>query len=321
MSNPMLRRLLLLGCLFGASVPALADQSPETLLKRMAATMHTVNYEGLLLHVQGNETRTMRIFHLYDAVHGERERVLSMDGPAREVLHEGDRCTCVWPRARLVVSGQTPAWRGQFSTDRFAETGQLAEHYGFIKEGQARVASLGCQVVKLAPKDDLRHGYRLCIHEPSAMLLRLEVLDGENRRLEMNQFASLRVMPDLDQDLMRLATDTSGFRVIEEAGNIHPHQPAWIARTLPAGYKLHVAAERNNPRTGRMLEHLIFTDGLSSVSVFIESMPDNPPSHTEFIGAMHRVTRDVDGYRLTAIGEAPVAAMRMIIDGLQPAAR
>jgi hypothetical protein len=33
------------------------------------------------------------------------------------------------------------------------------------------------------------------------------------------------------------------------------------------------------------------------------------------------VTRDVDGYRLTAIGEAPVAAMRMIIDGLQPAAR
>ena len=320
MLNPTLKKILILGCFMGGSVPALANTSPETLLQRMAATMHTVNYDGLLLHVQGNETRTMRIFHLYDAAHGERERLLSMDGPAREVLHEGDRCTCVWPRAKLVVSGQTPAWRGQFSTERFAETGRLSPYYDFLDEGQTRIASLNCRIVRLAPKDDLRHGYRLCIHEPSAMLLRLEVLDGDSR-LEMNQFASLRVTPELDQDLMRLATDTTGFRVIEEAGNITPHQPRWSSTSLPAGYALRVAAERMNPRTGKLLEHLIYTDGLSSVSVFIESMPENPPAATEFTGAMNRITRDVDGYRLTAIGEAPAAAMRMIVDGLRPVAR
>jgi len=315
-----LPQLLTLGAALGIGAPALALDSPEALIQRMAATMHTVNYEGLLLHAQGNETRTMRIFHLYDAEHGERERLLGMDGPAREVVHEGDRCTCVWPRARLVVSGQAPAWRGQLSTDRFAQTGQLSAFYDVLDQGESRVAGLTCRSVRLAPRDIFRHGYRLCIHEPSAMLLRLETLTGDNR-LEMNQFAILRVAPEMGADMMRLVTDIEGFRVVEEPAKPADYAPRWVARQLPPGYALKLAAERHNPRSGRQLEHLIYSDGLSSVSVFIEAMPGQPSRTGELAGAMQRVIRDVDGYRVTAIGEAPEAAMRMIVDGMRKVAR
>jgi sigma-E factor negative regulatory protein RseB len=314
-----LNRLLPIAFLFGLAGAAGASPGTEALLQRMAHTMHTVNYEGLLLYMQGQggESRTLRIFHLYDEQHGERERLVSMDGPPREVLQEGDRCTCVWPRARLVVTGRTPAWRGRLSAERFGETVQLAKYYDFVQNGDARVANLTCNVVRLVPKDAYRHGYRLCIHEPSAMLLRLEVLDGD-RRLEMSQFASLRIVPEMGEEAMRLSTDIQGFRVVDEPAEGEPFEPHWTATALPPGYTLRHAAERRSPHDGRQLEHLVYSDGLSNVSVFIEARSEQTPPEQAIRGVMQRVTRDTDGFRLTAIGQAPEAAMRMILDGLRP---
>ncbi|MGB9578036.1 MAG: MucB/RseB C-terminal domain-containing protein, partial [Halothiobacillaceae bacterium] len=99
-----------------------------------------------------------------------------------------------------------------------------------------------------------------------------------------------------------------------------PFEPRWIATTLPPGYALRHAAERRSPHNGKLLEHLIYSDGLSNVSVFIERQSEQMPPEQAFSGAMQRVTRDADGFRLTAIGEAPEAAMRMILDGLRPVA-
>ncbi|HET19841.1 MAG TPA: hypothetical protein ENO16_04460 [Chromatiales bacterium] len=314
-----LTRLFSVALVLGIAGAAHAASHAESLLQRMAHTMHTVNYEGLLLHVQGGNTRTLKIFHLYDDDHGERERLLSLDGPAREVLHENNSCTCIWPRARLVVTGRPPAWRGQLSAERFGETMHLSKFYDFSEAGEARVAGLSCSVIRLIPKDAYRHGYRLCIHESSAMLLRLEVLEGDER-LEMSQFANLSLVPDMGEEALRLSTDTRDFRVVEESPMTGAFAPHWQATTLPPGYSLRNAAERRSPHSGKVLEHLIFTDGLSSVSVFIEPRPEQAPPEPALGGAMRRAIRDTEGFRMTAIGEAPEAAMRVILDGLQPVA-
>ncbi|MEW6764829.1 MAG: MucB/RseB C-terminal domain-containing protein [Pseudomonadota bacterium] len=315
---PHLMRPLFVSVILLFAAQAHADSSIEDLLQRMASTMRTVNYEGLLLHAQGQETRTVRIFHLYDPENGERERLLSQDGPAREIVHANDRCTCIWPRSKLVINRRTPTWRGHLSPARFADTLRLAAFYEFSRGETARVAGLSCQVVKLAPRDGFRHGYRLCIHEPSGMLLRLEIMDGE-RRLEMNQFGILRLDPGLGEDVLRPVTDLEGFRVIDETTSpAEPYQPRWTAESLPPGYFLLLAAERSHPRNGSRLEHLVYTDGLNNVSVFIEASSDRPVRTKALTGAMRRVVRDVDGHRLTAIGEVPEAAMQMILDGLRP---
>lgn len=311
-------RPLFVGALLLLGVQAHAESSTEDLLQRMASTMRTANYEGLLLHVQGEETRTMRIFHLYDEEHGERERLHSLDGPAREVVHEGDRCRCIWPRAKVVVHGRTPAWRGQLSPGRFADTERLADFYEFSRADSDRVAGLSCEVVKLTPRDGFRHGYRLCIHESSGMLLRLEVMEGE-RRLEMNQFASLRLEPVMDEAVLRPVTNLEGFREVgEQPDPSEPYQARWVATALPPGYSLILVAERIHARNGHPLEHQVYSDGLNSVSVFIEAGQEKNKTSRSLRGAMHRVVLESEGYRLTAIGEAPVLAMQLILDGLRP---
>ncbi|MEW5838008.1 MAG: MucB/RseB C-terminal domain-containing protein [Pseudomonadota bacterium] len=338
---------LFLACALGASAlraeeapsalaagePEQADVQAEHLLKRMANAMQTTNYEGLLLHMRGGEARSMRVFHRYDAQHGEREHLLSLDGKPFEVLHDSSGCTCVWPQSRFMVIGKSPALNGRLSAQRFADTGALAAFYRIARQGQARIGGIACRLVKLEPRDAYRFGYRLCIHEPSALLLNLEVFDGE-RRLELNQFTQLRVRRDDEVDDMRLFTDVEGFRVVEdkrEASAESPKaefQPTWVARQLPPGYELRSAAMRVPPHfhspQGKPVEQLIFSDGLGSVSVFIERVDahaasdgaqgaDKPQPH----GAMQRVVRKVDGYRLTAVGDAPEAAMRILLDNMQ----
>jgi len=305
------------------------DEDAERLLKRMAEAMQTTNYEGLLLHMRGGEARSMRVFHRYDAERGEREHLLSLDGKPFEVLQDAKGCTCVWPQSRYVVVGRAPAFNGRLSAERFAETRSLSAFYTIARQDYARVGGIACRLVKLEPKDAYRFAYRLCIHEPSAMLLNLEVFDGE-RRLELSQFTQLRVQKNDDADDMRIFTNTEGFRVVEDKRPAPAEQPqasfqtSWVATQLPQGYRLRSAELRSSPHTQKPLEQLIFSDGLGSVSVFIERVDaagqaavlDAAKPHPR--GVMQRVVRDVDGYRLTAVGDAPEAAVRMMLDGMQP---
>ncbi|HES76430.1 MAG TPA: hypothetical protein ENO09_05400, partial [bacterium] len=158
-----------------AHLPNTTDGEAERLLKRMATAMQTTNYEGLLLHMRGGDARSLRVFHRYDAELGEREHLLSLDGKPFEVIQDSKGCTCVWPQARYVVVGQSPALNGRLSAERFAETRSLSEFYTIERQDYARVGGIACRLVKLAPIDAYRFSYRLCIHEPSAMLLNLEV--------------------------------------------------------------------------------------------------------------------------------------------------
>jgi len=307
------------------------DEGAEQLLKRMASAMQTTNYEGLLLHMRGAEARSMRVFHSYDADQGEREHLLSLDGKPFEVLQDSKGCTCVWPQSRYVVMGQTPAFNGRLSSERFAETQSLGAFYTIKLQDHARVGGIACRLVKLEPKDAYRFAYRLCIHESSAMLLNLEVFDAD-RRLELSQFTQLRVQKNEDADDMRIFTNTEGFRVAEDKRPTSAEPPqaslqaSWVATQLPPGYRMRSADMRSSPHTHKPLEQLIFSDGLGSVSVFIERVDGagqaaaldvaKPQSR----GVMQRVVRDVDGYRLTAVGDAPESAMRMMLDGMQPTA-
>jgi len=306
------------------------DEDAERLLKRMATAMQTTNYEGLLLHMRGGEARSMRVFHRYDADLGEREHLLSLDGKPFEVIQDFKGCTCVWPQARYIVKGQTPAFNGRLSSERFAETRSLSAFYSITRQDYARVGGMACRLVKLEPKDAYRFAYRLCIHESSAMLLNLEVFDGD-RRLELSQFTQLRVQKTEDADDMRIFTNIEGFRVVEDKRPAASEQPQatlqtrWVATQLPQGYRLRSADLRSSPHTQKPLEQLIFSDGLGSVSVFIERLDGvglaavgDAPVKPQPKGVMQRIVRDVDGYRLTAVGDAPEAAMRMMLEGMQP---
>jgi sigma-E factor negative regulatory protein RseB len=74
------------------------------------------------------------------------------------------------------------------------------------------------------------------------------------------------------------------------------------------------------PANSMPVEHMVFSDGLSSISVFIEKEMEGNKDNlmgSSRMGAVHAHGRQVDGYHVTVVGEAPLAAIKMISDAVQ----
>jgi len=70
--------------------------------------------------------------------------------------------------------------------------------------------------------------------------------------------------------------------------------------------------------------HLVFTDGLASVSVFVESSPisaspgtQGQVSGTTRVGSTSAFSTVVEGHRVTAVGEVPPSTVQFIAKAMK----
>jgi sigma-E factor negative regulatory protein RseB len=89
--------------------------------------------------------------------------------------------------------------------------------------------------------------------------------------------------------------------------------PEWKIESLPAGFTL---AEHFVRPQGEAPAHeqMVFTDGLASVSVFIEKQTagENPFVGSARMGAVHAFGNVVDGHQVTVIGDVPRDTVKLI---------
>jgi sigma-E factor negative regulatory protein RseB len=73
------------------------------------------------------------------------------------------------------------------------------------------------------------------------------------------------------------------------------------------------------------VDHLVFTDGLASVSVFVEVRPQQPSAspgeapvdESANVGSSSAFSTVIDGHKVTAVGEVPPATVRFIANSVQ----
>ena len=95
-------------------------------------------------------------------------------------------------------------------------------------------------------------------------------------------------------------------------------QLGWNVVRVPSGFRmttwrLQVIAGSKTP-----VRHLVLSDGLASVSVFIE--PRSPQTEAmrglAKVGAAFAYSRDLDGHQVTAVGEVPAATVEAIAEAV-----
>ena len=140
---------------------------------------------------------TFRIVHMViDGI--ERERIVHLNGPAREILRTGEDVAYVLTPgdALLDLEGATPGGAyGRVFARRFEN---VAEHYDVFVQGRDRVAGRPATHLQVVPRDEERLGYRLWLDDATGLLLRSELRDPSRTNLEIFQFTSLLVGDDVD---------------------------------------------------------------------------------------------------------------------------
>ncbi|MHB8667108.1 MAG: MucB/RseB C-terminal domain-containing protein [Burkholderiales bacterium] len=299
---------------------ARADGAALSWLQRIQAATQTLSYTGTFVYRSGNEAETSRIIHSVDR-HGIRERLETLDGPAREIVRSGDQVTCYLPDSKTIkVDKQTD--HKVFPALLPANLQDISEHYEVTKGGIERVAGHACQLIVLRPKDKLRYGHRFWVDANTGMLLKSQTLNDKNEPIEQFSFTRIRIGGKIDQRQLtsKFLAQSRAWHV-ENSGAVSTNLEAlgWAIKPELPGFKKVTEMMRTQGGSSEV-GHVIYSDGLAAVSVFIEPLADKasmPPPGLSRQGAINIYSRQVAGHRVTVVGEAPAASVKQLAESVE----
>lgn len=322
LSKGLLLRASALLIVLSFSLPALADNREVVAevrdwLDRMARAVETLNYRGTLVHWRDGQVDSLRIIHRADE-NGIRERIYSLDGDRREILRDGDQVRCLLEGDQpLVVQSQlTARLMPNLPVGRLASS---ASAYRLSLGGKGRVAGMSTQIIEIEPRDEFRYGYRLWLEERTGMLLRSALLDHRGRQLQQLSFVTIELgvpindaelEPALDQQSTQMATLQD--HPVSAASSDEHHRVSWMPARVPDSFRL-IRVGRGTGQDGQAFEHLVFSDGLASFSIYVEDgMPGYVGGRLESVGPVHVFTGMADSRQITVVGEVPRATVEYV---------
>ena len=250
------------------------------------------------------------------------ERLASLDGSGREFIRTGASLACYLPDKRTVVVEQRPQ---QESLVGFpAVNDQTASFYEIKEVARTRLNRRDTHVITVTPKDEYRYGYRLWIDDSTAMPLKTQLCDAHGNVIEQIVFASLTLSSRIPDTAFRPEVSTEGFQWVRDrppASAAPVAAGSWSAATLPPGFRMTVRSAQTLPGSAQPVDHLVFTDGMASVSVFVEMQQSGPPApgaapaavaEAATVGSSSAFSTVVDGHKITAVGEVPPATVQFI---------
>jgi len=292
---------------------AFAQEAAEW-LQRAAQAARSLSYSGTLVYKHGGREETTRVLHLADSS-GEHEKLINLDGEAREVVRNNDQIRCYYPDAK-VIRLESRASRNAFPSLMQQQRNTLAQYYNFNKAETERIAGLETQAYIFQPKDGLRYAHKLWADVATGLLVKAQLLNERGFPLEQFQFSDLQIGAKIDRDMVRPTfTPPPPDWQMREAmpGDVTPQDTGWQVKDLPPGFTKLVEGYRTFRGKPKRVAHLVYSDGLVAVSVFVEDTPEVPQTiGLSQQGGVNVYSRQLSDHLVTVLGETPSATVRQI---------
>ena len=283
--------------------------SVQALLKKMSQDAAHINYRGSFTYQNQTsiELQSFRVEHWVE--NGvEHDRFIFLNGPERVIVREGQPVDC-------------KAMGDELLQGRISQIGKILvdmdDLYQFEIRGQERIAGRMARVLQVIPKDPYRYGYFLSIDEETGLVLKSWLIDENAQPLERYQFISL----DLNPDIAQLKTQMSAHQH-KAVSDVTPCNPTdiskpsnWQIDWVPQGF---IFAGQRNLTSGQTM--LMYTDGLTTFSIFIEAttsfVPEGVGKRGATLAYMSRLSVKDIVHRVSVVGEIPVAAAAKIAQNI-----
>lgn len=324
MHNPL--RQVALFCLglplYAALVQADPLRDDADWLHTMAFAAHETNYSGVFVYQAGGRVETSRITHVVDD-RGEHERLQSLDGQRREVIRNNDQVWLYMGDKKVKFEQHRP--RRAFPALLPEQIEVLKENYAVQQQEEDRVADYHAHTLLLKPRDSLRYTRKMWADSQSGLLLKAVVLDERGKVIEQYAFTQLQIggkieykwpVPD-EQDVESVAR-RDHLSPMPKA-NLENVNSDWQVDGIPAGFKKVLAMRRSMRDKKFPVVHMVYSDGLAALSVFIERASDASgyrPGLTSQ-GAVQMYSRMVGDHLVTVVGELPPRAVIQVADSVR----
>lgn len=281
-------------------------------LRRIYLATEKLSYTGTFVYQQGDRTETSRITRRAEST-GSIEKLEVLDGSPREVVRTRDEIRCYLPDSQTVKVDRRRDLRS-FPALLPAQVSSLAEYYAISMDETGRVAGYDCQAIVLAPRDELRYGYKLWADVQTGMLLKARAFNRNGETVEQFTFTQLEIGP-VPRERVRPRVVARTWRVEQAAvGPANLAQAGWSMGAELPGFRKVIEITRTL-RQGQPVRQVVYSDGLAAVSVFIEPLAgrtETPAMGLASMGAVHVYTREVASHLVTVVGETPAESVQRI---------
>lgn len=313
--------LLLLALTQSSALNAETDD-PRVWLEQMSQAMQRLNYDGTFVYLHDGTLEAMRVIHRADDA-GEHERLIALTGVPREVLRDNSTVTCILPDQKSVMVDKSLP-RKPFPANLPRDLAALKDSYEFRFDGAGRVSGRDARIIEILPRDRYRYGYRLWIGEDKKMLLKFDLVDSQGQALEQTMFTWLKLPDRIPDKALEAGISGDGYTWYgdvrrEDAAIVASDKSRWGLGWVPSGFMLMHHNRHQMPGESGDAEHLVYSDGLATVSVYFEKVTAGKEilRGVSRMGAVNAMGGVINGFHTTVVGEVPVVTVEQIASNIQ----
>ncbi len=259
-----------------------------------------------------------RIAHACDGAL-QVERVETLSGMPRTVFRRNGEVRTFFASSRTVRTDRSDA-TALFPQPSAVAGTKLAQFYAVQRLGLERVAGRSADVLWFKPQDDLRLGYRIWADQDTGLVMKLQTLSPNSHVMEQAAFSEIDWNASVKaEDLSRAMDAVDGYqRVSPEVRKTSAQEEGWVLRQPVDGfvpvqcYRRTLSAEVGT----RSVLQCLYSDGLASVSLFMEPMDvtrhGSLQAQEVSMGATQMLARKAgEDTWLTIVGEVPRKTLQL----------
>ena len=281
----------------------------------MSAADKGSNYEGIFVLRKSDKMVAMHVVHGVDD-RGVWESMEVLNGEARKIVRHNNEVVSIYPDRKLVTvskMGDKPGLHPILPEN----LDKLGNYYTVSKTGEDRIAGRETSVLDVTPKDAYRYGYRYWLDNETRVLLKCDLLDENGAIVEQMMYTAFYDHAGVPPSAFD-APELQGYtRKTLNEGSASQVNTGWRPRRMPQGFMLTQSTRRSDEGSNAL--HLVYSDGLASVSVFIE--PGQASAHRlagpSNMGALNAYGKQIDGMQITVMGEVPEATVAAIAESME----
>ncbi len=132
-----------------------------------------------------------------------------------------------------------------------------------------RIAGREALIIDLVPNDSYRYSIRVWSDVEFGLLVKMSLMDRQGQVLEQIGFTQLSML-NTHVNWFQPKIDLSKQYVMEDETEVNHVTTNWVVANLPPGYRKIDHIEHVVPGKSTVVNQVIFSDGIASVSLFIE---------------------------------------------------
>ena len=317
MSFRHLATLMAATALAAYSVSIRAQSSPDELLDRMTHVVTVIEYEGTVIRRENGDSEVLKIVHkIIDGV--IHEKLVTQEGNGLEIIRIGNEVHCILPDKQTVLIED---WNNQstlFSALPSSEIRYGADYdVSIVRED--RVAGRRAIMLAIRPHDAFRYGHRIWLDEETSFPLKTEMLGVDGELIEQIKFADIRLGADIAKAALAPTMSLDNFSWYKQPAHYTSQEVEtnWESTDLPSGFRATSSKTELLPGADAPVTHIVYSDGMATVSVFIAEKNETKFAEKSNVGASSTYSMQQGEFQITVVGEVPAVTVQRIATSMR----